>query len=213
MAVAILAGTTGLIGSQLLEMLLENPSYDRIIALSRKPILLEHPKLHNLVIDFDMLENHAEQLRADDVYCCLGTTIREAGSKEAFRKVDFDYPLSLAQIAHKQGAKQYLLVTAMGSDKGSSIFYNRVKGEIEEAIGQVGFASLHIFQPSMLLGLRKEKRAGETAGKVVMSALDFLIPKKYKAIESVKVAKAMMSIALKKLMGIHIHNSSVLQDY
>lgn len=213
MAVAILAGTTGLIGAQLLEMLLENTAYDRIIALSRKPVLLEHPKLHNLVIDFDMLASHAEQLQADDVYCCLGTTIREAGSKEAFRKVDFDYPLSLAQIAHKQGARQYLLVTAMGSDKTSSIFYNRVKGEIEEAVGQVGFASLHIFQPSMLMGLRKEKRAGEIAGKVVMTGLNFLIPKKYKAIESIKVARAMMSIALKKMAGIHIHNSGVLQDY
>ena len=213
MAVAILAGTTGLVGSQLLDMLLENPSYDRVIALSRKPVLVKHSKLHNLVVDFDRLEDQAEQLRADDVYCCLGTTIREAGSKEAFRKVDFEYPLSLAQIAHRQGATQYLLVTAMGSDKDSSIFYNRVKGEIETAVGHVGFASLHIFQPSMLMGLRKERRVGETAGKVVMTALGFMIPKKYKAIESAKVARAMVSIALKRMTGIHVHHSGVLQDF
>jgi uncharacterized protein YbjT (DUF2867 family) len=213
MAVAVLAGTTGLVGSHLLDLLLNDAHYTRVVALSRKALNLQHPKLQNLVVDFARLEEYAAQLKAEDVFCCLGTTIRQAGSQSAFRKVDFDYPLNLAKVTQEQGAKQYLLVTALGSDKSSSIFYNRVKGEVEEAIGQVGFDSYHIFQPSMLLGDRKESRAGEGVGKAVMTALDFLIPKKYKAIEATKVAKGMLAIAKQNQAGKHIHVSGELQDY
>lgn len=213
MAVAVLAGTTGLVGSRLLNLLLNDERYTRVVALSRKALDRQHPKLQNLVVDFARLEEYAAQLKADDVFCCLGTTIRQAGSQAAFRKVDFDYPLNLAKVTHEQGARQYLLVTALGSDKASSIFYNRVKGEVEEAIGQVGFDSYHIFQPSMLLGDRKESRAGEGVGKAVMTALDFLIPKKYKAIEATKVAKGMLAIAKQNHAGTHFHVSGELQDY
>jgi uncharacterized protein YbjT (DUF2867 family) len=152
-------------------------------------------------------------LKADDVFCCLGTTIRQAGSQAAFRKVDFEYPIQLARITLQQGARQFLIVTAMGSDKSSSIFYNRVKGEVEEAVGQIGFSSYHIFRPSMLLGDRKDDRAGESVGKVVMKGLDFLIPKKYKAIEAVRVARAMCHIARLNVAGRHVHDSAELQDY
>jgi len=213
MAVAILAGATGLIGSQLLDLLLKDPAYTRVIALSRKPLLTQHAKLQNLIVDFNSLANHAEQLIGDVVFCCLGTTIQQAGSREAFRKVDFDYPLSLARIAYDQGARHYLLVTALGSDKRSAIFYNRIKGEVEEAIGQVGYASLSIFQPSMLLGKRSEKRSGESAGKMIMTSLGFLIPKKYKAIESIKVARAMAHLAVNAKAGSHKYVSKELQDY
>jgi uncharacterized protein YbjT (DUF2867 family) len=213
MAVALIAGTTGLVGSLLLEELLISDAYDQVIALSRKPLARSHPKLVNRVVDFDNLAAHAPELKADDVFCCLGTTIRQAGSQEAFRKVDHDYPLVLARITKQQGARQFLLVTAMGSDKSSSIFYNRVKGEVEEAIGQVGFEAYHIFQPSMLLGERTEQRAGESVGKKVMVALDFLIPKKYKAIEAVRVARGMHSVARKHQAGRHIHDSGELQDF
>jgi uncharacterized protein YbjT (DUF2867 family) len=213
MAVAVIAGTTGLVGNLLLDLLLNDERYARVIALSRKPLDRQHPKLQNLVVDFDRLEEYAAQLKADDVFCCLGTTIRQAGSQAAFRKVDFDYPLSLARVTKEQGAKQYLLVTALGSDKASSIFYNRVKGEVQEAISLVGFDSYHIFQPSMLLGDRKESRTGEGVGKAVMTALDFLIPKKYKAIEAVKVARGMLAVAKQNQAGTHFHVSVELQDY
>lgn len=213
MAVAVIAGTTGLVGNLLLDLLLNDEHYARVIALSRKPLDRQHPKLQNIVVDFDRLEEYAEQLRADDVFCCLGTTIRQAGSQTAFRKVDFDYPLNLARVTKGQGAKQYLLVTALGSDKASSIFYNRVKGEVEEAIGRVGFDFYHIFQPSMLLGDRKEARTGEGVGKAVMITLDFLIPKKYKAINAVKVARGMLAVAKQNQPGAHIHVSGQLQDY
>ncbi len=213
MAIAVIAGATGLVGSGLLDLLLEDASYSRVIALSRKPLSKEHSKLVSLVLDFDSWETISAELKADDVFCCLGTTIRQAGSQAAFRKVDYDYPLKLAQITKAQGARQYLLITALGSDKRSSIFYNRVKGEVEEAIGAVGFDSFHVFQPSMLLGERKEERGGESAGKLVMKVLGFAIPKKYKAIEAAKVAKGMLEIAKKKQSGNHIHSSGELQDF
>lgn len=213
MAVALIAGATGLVGNLLLDQLLKEEGYERIIALSRKPLPRSHARLVNLVVDFDQLDARAPELKADDIFCCLGTTIRQAGSQEAFRKVDHDYPLSLARVTKGQGARQFLLVTAMGSDKSSSIFYNRVKGEVEEAIGNLGFASYHIFQPSMLLGERAEQRTGESVGKKVMVALDFLIPKKYKAIEAVRVARGMLCIALKNQPGRHVHASAELQDF
>jgi uncharacterized protein YbjT (DUF2867 family) len=210
---AVIAGTTGLIGSQLLELLLQDPYYTNVIALSRKPLALANSKLKNLVVDFDKLSDYGDQLKGNDVFCCLGTTIKVAGSKEAFRKVDETYPLALANITHRGGATQFLIVTALGANKNSSIFYNQVKGTVEEELKKISFESLHIFQPSMLMGPRKEKRKGEEIGQSAMKAVGFLIPKKFKAIDSIKVARAMVAIAKQKAKGIHTHHSGILQDY
>lgn len=209
---ALLAGSTGLIGNQLLHLLLEDPGYDKVIALSRKPLTLTHQKLQNVVLESDQLKQHID-LRADDVFCCLGTTIRQAKTKEAFRKVDYDYPLELAQTVHANGAKQFLLVSALGSDKNSSIFYNRVKGEVETAIAAVGFNTFHIFKPSLLVGPRKEQRSGEDAAKVFYKIFGFLIPKKYKGIESIKVARAMLAKARENQSGTFAHESDSLQEF
>lgn len=213
MKTAIVAGTTGLIGSQLLELLLEDDSYQEVIALSRNPLQTLHQKLRNLVVDFDRLGEYSAQLKADDVFCCLGTTMRKAGSRKAFLKVDFEYPLSLAKITCTQGARQFLVVTSLGSDKNSTVFYSRVKGEVEEALQEVKFESLHIFRPSLLLGPRKDERVGESIGKSVMKVMGFLIPKKYKAIDSMKVARAMLSQAKRHQQGIHVYDSEKLQDF
>lgn len=213
MAVALIAGATGLTGSYLLDLLLEDPHYTQVIAVTRKPLHRGDDKLKNVVAEFDRLADYSSELKADDVFCCLGTTIKQAGSQEAFRKVDFDYPLNLARVTKANGARQFLIITALGSDRHSSIFYNRVKGEVEEAIGEIGFESYHIFQPSMLLGDRKDDRAGESAGKLVMKALDFLIPKKYKAIEGIRVARGMLQVARKQVKGREVHSSAELQDY
>jgi uncharacterized protein YbjT (DUF2867 family) len=213
MRTAILAGATGLIGSHVLQLLLKDPAYDQVIALTRKPLLWDDPKLKDTVVDFENLKDAADVLKGDDVYCCLGTTMKQAGSKEAFRKVDFEYPVSLAKSTKAQGARQFLLVTALGSDKNSSIFYNRVKGEVQEAIQTTGFEAYHIFQPSMLLGPRTDTRAGENIGQAVMKTLDFLIPKKYKAIEFAKVARAMVALAKENRKGIFFHESGALQNY
>lgn len=213
MRTALLAGSTGLIGKQLLELLLDDPHYTVVKAISRKPLAIQHAKLQNIVADLDTLTEHHDQLKADDVFCCLGTTIKQAGSQAAFRKVDFEYPFELAKLTKNQGATQFLIITALGSDAKSGIFYNRVKGEVEQAIDAVGFDSYHIFRPSLLLGERTEKRAGEGAATVVYKALGFLIPLKYKAIDSAKVAKAMLHFAKQNSKGKFIHESKELQQF
>ncbi len=209
--VALLAGSTGLIGNQLLELLLADSHYSKVVALSRKPLAIKNPKLENIVLEVEQLEKH--QLKADDVFCCLGTTMKQAGSKTAFRKVDFDYPLQVAKILKANEAQQFFLVSALGANKNSSIFYNQVKGEVEEAITSVGFRVLHIFRPSLLLGPRKDQRSGEEAAKVFYRIFGFLIPKKYQGLESIKVARAMQALAKKELTGVFVYESNVLQEY
>lgn len=211
--VALVAGATGLIGSQLLELLLTDDRYSKIIALSRKSLTNKHSKLDNVVVDFSRLSAHYERLKADDVFCCLGTTMKQAGSQEAFRKVDFEYPLEIAKIAKALGAKQYFLVTALGANKKSSFYYNRVKGEVEEAIGKEGYTSYHIFRPSFLQGNRNEKRAGEEATQVFFKMFGFLVPKKFKGIDSAKVARAMLVKAKEEKRGAFIHESESLQKF
>lgn len=209
---ALLAGATGLIGNHCLHFLLEDMNYSTVVALVRKKLPLEHPKLTQHIVNFDKLD--ASSLKADDVFCCLGTTIKKAGSQAAFRKVDFEYPVALARLAQQQGAKQFLLVTAMGANKSSLVFYNRVKGEVEEAVKNIPFRAIHIFQPSLLLGERTEKRAGEKAGILFfnLAAPLFVGPlKKYAAIEGHAVAGAMVQCANKNSTGIFVHESNEIQ--
>jgi uncharacterized protein YbjT (DUF2867 family) len=213
MKVALIAGATGLIGSQLLDLLLNDPEYHLVKAITRKPLAKAHEKLENIITDFDTLSESDGRLTADVVFCCLGTTMKKAGSKEAFYRVDFSYPLALAKIAHARGAQQYLLVSALGADKSSSIYYNQVKGEVEEAIAGVGFRSYHIFRPSLLLGPREENRPGEDAAKVFYKMFGFLIPAKYKGIDSLKVAKGMIYRARAEEEGKFIHESRDLQKF
>ena len=213
MKTALIVGSTGLIGKRLLQLLLDDPYYQKVKAITRKPLELKHPKLENLVYDFDKLTEYYANLKSDDVFCCLGTTIRIAKTKEAFRKVDFDYPVEVARIASSQGASKYLLISALGADKDSAIFYNKVKGEVEEAIGHLAFRSYHIFRPSLLLGHRVEERAGEGAATVFFKIFGFLIPSKYKAIDSAKVARAMLANAKSDEAGMFFHESKELQNY
>jgi len=210
---ALLAGSTGLIGNQLLELLLNDKRYSIVIAISRKPLSISNPKLSNLICELRDLSAHSNQLKADDVFCCLGTTIKKAKSKEAFRAVDLEAPLLLAKISKEQGAKKFVLVSSLGANKNSGIFYNQVKGEVEEAIKQVGFDAFHILRPSLLLGQRQEERTGEDAAKFFYKTLGFLVPKKYQAIESIKVAQAMLSFAQQDQPGNFIHESGELQNF
>ncbi len=211
--VALIVGTTGLIGGQLLELLLAEDHYTKIIAVSRKPLAQIHPKLENLVVDFNRLSEYSDTLKADDVFCCLGTTMKQAGSEAAFRKVDFEYPLQIAKITIASGARQFLLITALGANKKSSIYYNRVKGEVEEVIGELAFITYHIFRPSFLQGDRSEKRIGEQSTKVFFKIFGFLVPKKFKAIDSKKVARAMLAKAKEVKQGAFIYESDVLQGF
>lgn len=207
-------GATGLVGGHCLEFLLSDDRYDLIIILVRKEMPLQHPKLRQAVVNFDNLEKHAAEIKADDVFCCLGTTIKKAGSQSNFKKVDFEYPVKIAQIALTNGASRFLLVTALGADKRSLIFYNRVKGEVEEAVKKSGFKAVHIFRPSLLLGERNESRAGENIGKIFFNVTSplFIGPlAKYKALEGKAVAGAMVACAKKNQEGVFIHESNEIQ--
>ncbi|GIV36698.1 MAG: nucleoside-diphosphate sugar epimerase [Cyclobacteriaceae bacterium] len=213
MKTALIAGATGLVGSFLLEDLLMDNRYTYVVAVTRRALHTKHPKLMQVVSDYDHLDDLAEQLKADDVFCCLGTTIRKAGSKQAFRKVDFEYPLKLAQITCKNGARNFLLVTALGANPASKIFYNRVKGEAEEAIRRVGFFAFHIFRPSLLLGNRSEHRTGEAAAKWFYKIFNPVIPLRYKAIHARTVARAMVHFAHTGQPGVFIHESDEIQMF
>ncbi len=212
MKTALLAGSTGLIGKELLQLLLNNSRYSVVKALTRTKLDVTHPKLVEIKVDYAKLEEVKSQLQADDVYCCLGTTMAKAKTKQKFREIDYTYPLSLAKITKELGAKQFLLVSALGADKRSSVYYNQVKGELEDAINTIDFDAIHIFRPSLLLGLREEKRAGEDAAKIVYKIFWFLIPDKYKAIDAIKVAKAMEYYAQRDQKGKFIHESREMQN-
>ncbi|MCE7863712.1 MAG: NAD-dependent epimerase/dehydratase family protein [Bacteroidetes bacterium CHB5] len=209
---AVLAGATGLIGNQLLQLLLTDTVYEKVIALSRKPIPTAHPKLENVLLNVDEWTK-LSNLKADDVFCCLGTTIRQAKSKEAFRKVDFEYPVELAKALKQNGATCFLLVSALGADKNSRIFYNQVKGEVEEAIKNLNYPATYIFRPSLLLGDRNEQRSGEEAAKIFYKIFGWLIPQKYMGIESLKVARAMLAEAKTNKQGLQVLESAALQKY
>ena len=213
MRTALVAGATGLVGSQLVTTLLEDERYETVKAITRKPLNRTHPRLENHVIDFDVMSQYVDELKADDIFCCLGTTMKTAGSKEAFEKVDYHYPLELAKRCKELGATQYLLVSALGANLRASVYYNRVKGRVEEAVKLVGFESTHIFRPSLLVGPREEYRSGEAAAKWFFRNFGFLVPSKYKAIASIKVARAMAHFARSGERGVHIHESVTLQKY
>jgi uncharacterized protein YbjT (DUF2867 family) len=212
MKTALIAGGTGLIGGQLLQLLLASNQYGKVIAITRKD-LPPHTKLSQVKMGNGTLGEFEPTWRIDDVFCCLGTTMAKARSKEKFYQVDFTYPFLLAEKGLLQGAKQYLLVSALGAHKKSVIYYNQVKGEIEGAIVGVGFETVHIFRPSLLLGPRTEKRSGEDAAKFFYKVFGFLIPAKYKSIESVKIARAMLHFASQNQKGNFIHESMELQKF
>ena len=214
MKTALLVGATGLVGGFVLEQLLEDASFDKVTVLSRKTLGNNHPKLKEVLVNFDELEKYADDIKADVVFCCLGTTIKTAGSQEAFKKVDYEYPLRVAEIAKQNGTKNYLLVSALGSSKSSIIFYNRVKGEVEDAIGKLNFDAFHILQPSLIIGERKESRMGEGIAQKLSPVYDAVMfgpLTKYKSIKAEQIAKAMVYYSKQETNGIMRHESGELQ--
>ncbi len=201
---ALLLGSTGLTGGLLLQLLLDSAAYSTVTIYVRKTTGIIHLKLKELVVDFDTIESAVE---ADDVFCCLGTTIKIAKTKEAFEKVDLHYPLKIAALQHKAGSIQFLVVSAMGANKNSSIFYSRTKGLMEEGLTKIGFESLYIFRPSFIVGDRKEERMGEKIGIVIFKILSPLMigPLKiYRPVKAADIALNMIKYALKNEKGDHI---------
>lgn len=218
--IAFVSGASGLVGMQILHQLFQETSYTYVISLGRRELALKHHKLIQLKVDFDKLHivHLTEKIRNQNMggdyhaliqglegkqveihaFCSLGTTIKEAGSKEKFRQIDHDYVMDFANWSLQQGATKFLYVSALGADPRSSMFYNKVKGEVEEDLKLIPFDYLGIFQPSILLGNRRKTRLGEEIGKKAMQAVTFLgIFKKYKPIYDHQVAKAMLQAALK----------------
>lgn len=190
---ALLVGATGLIGSFLQQRLLASDAYARVAVWVRRDLGKTHPKLKSDVVDFDRL--HERRVEAEDVFCCLGTTIKQAGSQAAFRRVDYDYPVALATAAAGGGAKRLLVVSALGANPDSSVFYSRVKGEMEIAVRAAGVPATIFFRPSLLSGPRKEVRRGERIGEAVGKLLGPLLGK-YRPIAADMVAAAMLKSAL-----------------
>ncbi len=236
MRIALISGTSGLVGMQLLHQLLKNPEYSYLISLGRRKLSLKHEKLVQLVADMSyvdsldwqtnlssqsmggeynslrdiILENKAEI----DAYCALGTTIKQAGSKEKFYTVDHDFVVSFAKWANKLGAKKFLYISALGADPTSSIYYNKVKGEVEADLKAIHFDYLGLFRPSLLLGSRHEFRLGEEVAKIVTKPLVWLkLWKSKRPIHDYQVAKAMVKTALEKKGQSHeIITSGQMQD-
>jgi len=212
---AILLGASGLVGNEVLQQLLSDPEFSSVKSFTRKQLSIEHPKLQQHIINFNVIENYEGLITGDVLFYCLGTTIKIAGSKEAFKEVDYVYPLKFAKIAKSNGIRKFILISSLGADKNSSNFYLKTKGDIENALQQLELKSLIIFQPSMLLGHRKEFRLAESIGKAIMKALGFLFIgglKKYKGIEATVVANAMIKLSKSELPGITIFDSDKLQE-
>lgn len=211
---ALIAGATGLVGSALLHQLLADDHYEKIIVLTRKPLEIVHPKLVQQHPDFNKIEMLKPGFPVDDVFCALGTTIKTAGSQDAFYKVDYTYVVNLGKWCEANGVKRFMIVSAMGADAKSGIFYNRVKGEMEESVNQFNITHKMIFRPSLLMGNRTEKRTGEKIAQAVMGGLGFLFVGpllKYKGIHADMVAKAMIKAAKQDVQGFTVYESGEMQ--
>ncbi|MBL8233585.1 MAG: NAD(P)H-binding protein [Bryobacterales bacterium] len=203
---AVIAGASGLVGRSCLDALLASDHYSSVVALLRRPLDIVSPKLVQRVVSFDRIEPAAE-LPEGVAFCALGTTIRKAGSQEAFRKVDFEYAVNFAKWARQGGASRFVLVSSVDASSKSSNFYLRVKGEVEDAVRGLGFETVHILRPSFLLGDRGEERLGERMGIAAAKAMQFALLgglRRYRPVEASAVAAAMSRAGLREETGVHI---------
>lgn len=202
---AVLLGAAGLVGGELLKLLLADESCRQVTAIVRRPIQQMDKKLTVLIEeDFSRLADHAAVFRTDAVFCCLGTTIRTAGSQAAFTRVDLDYPLEAARLAASAGASSFHLISSLGADATSRVFYSRVKGLAEQGIRRSGIAHVSLYRPSLLLGERSEKRFGEGLAAGISQALPFVFSgplRRYRPIPAATVARAMLAVELGLAVG------------
>ena len=202
---ALIAGATGLTGEHLLDRLLNEPTVPRVLAPTRRP-LAEHARLDNPVGDLNSLLPTLEG-PLDVAFCCLGTTMKQAGSEAAFRAVGYGLPLAVGQRALELGARHYIVVSAIGADSQSSIFYNKVKGELEEALRAQGWTQLTLARPSLLIGQRQEERLGER----LAAPLSQWLPGKWHGIEAAVLARALWRLALEEGKGVRVVESDELR--
>lgn len=211
---AIIIGASGLTGNELLHQVLNDDYFSLVQIFVRKKIEIAHPKLVQHCVDFNSLDSYKDLIKGDVVFCCMGTTIKTAGSQDAFKKVDYIYPTEFAKIAKLNDVSVFCLQSSLGADSTSTNFYLKVKGETEDVINQLHFNSFATFRPSMLLGNRTEFRLGEKIGKIIMQALSFVFIgklKRYKAIHVNHVANAMIRYAKSNKTGnVIIENEEML---
>ncbi|MDM8524382.1 NAD-dependent epimerase/dehydratase family protein [Desulfococcaceae bacterium HSG8] len=208
----LLLGATGLVGSECLKLLLSGDIYDRILILARRPLpdTWDDPRIEQHVIDFDRPDSYQKFVRTDHVICALGTTIGKAGTKENFYRVDFTYSYRIAAMARENGAEHFLLVSSVGANPASPVFYSRVKGELETAIQNLEYRNVTIFRPSLLMGERAEFRMGEEIGKIFSKLIPFALPGKYRPVHAAAVAAAIMRAAGEEQPGVRIITSDAL---
>ncbi len=212
---ALIVGSSGLVGQHCLEHLLENDEDDVVFSFVRKEQSISHPKLKQKVIDMGKIEEYLDQFEADDVYCSLGTTMKKAGSKAKFIRVDYNYVVRLARLSAVKNAKNFCVVSAVGADPGSKIFYNKVKGEMENTLKKIDLPAVHVFRPSFLLGKRRETRFWEKVGSVTMRVLSPLMIgplDKYRPSKGDDVAKAMIKAANEHREGFNVYDHGDIED-
>lgn len=206
---ALVAGATGLVGRQLLQRLLQDPAYTEVRVLARRDPGVTHPQLKLIRTDLADLAALGDALSAQDVFCCLGTTLKTAGSRAGFEDVDYRMVVDLATASLAAGAQQFLVVSAVGASALSPSFYSRVKGRMEAAVSALGFDAVHILRPSLLLGTRNEVRSAEDMAQKLSPYLAplFVGPlSRYRPIRADEVAEAMLGLALRGQPGVHIHH-------
>jgi uncharacterized protein YbjT (DUF2867 family) len=204
--IALVAGATGLIGGHLLDVLIAAPEFSRVYALTRRPIANSHPKIANRIVIFERMAEQLKGLVASDAFCCIGTTIAAAGTQEAFRAADVDAVLLFAQAARAAQCSRFVVVSSVGANPDSKKFYLRTKGEMEEAIVGLGFASVDILQPSLLLGARKAVRPVEIMGRILAPLINPLLTgqrEQYRAIPAETVARAMLGAVRRGGRGVY----------
>lgn len=205
----LLIGSTGLVGQQVLAGALADSRFQRVVALTRRP-LPAHPKLLNPIVDFDALPDDAPWWSVDAVISTLGTTRRQAGSAAAFAHVDHDYPLAVARLAHRHGATTFALNSALGADPSSRLLYSRTKGLLERDIAALGFASLTLVRPGLIGGERRERRIGEAVAATLLGALAPLLPARYRINPAERIAAALLDAAAAGIPGRHVVPSEAL---
>jgi uncharacterized protein YbjT (DUF2867 family) len=215
--IATLIGATGLIGSHLLELLLNDEYFDTVRILVRRPFEPDHPKLEKKLVDFSDIESFRLALEDSEVvFCAIGTTQKKVkGNKDTYRKIDYDITVNTARFCKLNGCENFVFVSSVGANSKSNNFYLKLKGEIEEAVAAVGLKNVHIMQPSLLLGKRRESRFGEKIAQRVMPVISFLLPAKYKPAKAINVAKAMIRLVKEKQIGLSIatYNEIKLKSY
>lgn len=209
-----MAGASGLVGGHCLRRLLAAGLHEHVVAFVRGPLNVVHKRLEQRTIDYERLGRMSAFPRGQDVFCCLGTTMKKAGSEAAFLKVDYEYVVRLAETSLRSGADHFYLVSAAGADPKSRVFYTRVKGEAEGAVAKLPFAGLHIFRPSFLIGQRTEKRPAEVAGIAALRLFSIALvgpARKYRPIKADTVACAMVYVARERPAGTHVYAADEME--